>query len=77
MPKLPFSIEELALLDAIHDDPRNDRPRLAYADWLETHGLPGFTELIRIQWREPAHDLTAERLFEERYELIFSRSITG
>ena len=30
---MPFSPEEFALLDAIHADPRNDAPRLAYADW--------------------------------------------
>ena len=61
MPKQPFSTEELALLDAIHCDPRNDRPRLAYADWLETHGLPGFAELIRIQCSEPYFVLTMGR----------------
>ncbi len=58
MPKQPFSTEELALLDAIHDDPRNDGPRLAYADWLEAHGLPGFAEFIRLQCREPYFVLT-------------------
>jgi uncharacterized protein (TIGR02996 family) len=53
VPKELFSADELHILGAIHDDPRNDRPRLAYADWLETQGLPGFAEFIRIQCREP------------------------
>lgn len=53
MEKRRFAAGELALLAAIHDDPRNDRPRLDYADWLESHGLPGFAEFIRIQCREP------------------------
>jgi uncharacterized protein (TIGR02996 family) len=35
---MPFNDEELALLDAIHADPRNDTPRLAYADWLIERG---------------------------------------
>jgi uncharacterized protein (TIGR02996 family) len=38
MPNQPFSGEELTLLDAIHDDPRNDGPRLKYAAWIERQG---------------------------------------
>jgi uncharacterized protein (TIGR02996 family) len=28
----------MALLEAMHADPRNDAPRLDYARWLEEHG---------------------------------------
>lgn len=51
MPTRQFSDEELALLDAIHADPRDDAPRLAYADWLGEHGEPEYAEFIRIQQR--------------------------
>ncbi len=70
MPKQPFSTEELALLHAIHDDPRNDRLRLDYSDWLEANGLPGFAEFIRIQCSEPYFVLTmgpAPRVDTETY----------
>jgi uncharacterized protein (TIGR02996 family) len=43
-----FSDEERALLDAIHDDPHDDGPYLAYADWLEGHGHP-MGEFIRLR----------------------------
>jgi len=38
LPKEVFSAEELSLQDAIHDDPRNDGPRLAFAYWLNDRG---------------------------------------
>lgn len=41
MPARPtFSDEERALLDTIHDEPRNKAPYLAYADWLDGQGHP-------------------------------------
>jgi uncharacterized protein (TIGR02996 family) len=48
-----FHDEELALLDAIHADPKNDAPRLVYADWLEMEGEPEHAEFIRLQCRNP------------------------
>lgn len=47
MPRRPFTAKELALLDQIHADPRNDALRLAYADWLAQRNDP-FGEFIRI-----------------------------
>jgi uncharacterized protein (TIGR02996 family) len=46
---MPFTVEELALINAIHDDPRNDAPRLAYADWCSLNGLDDLAELIRLE----------------------------
>jgi uncharacterized protein (TIGR02996 family) len=45
--------EELDLLEAIHADPRNDAPRLAYADWLEMANKPEYAEFIRLQCQQP------------------------
>jgi uncharacterized protein (TIGR02996 family) len=45
--------EELALLSAIHADPRNDFPRLAYADWLEKVNKREYAEFIRLQCQHP------------------------
>jgi uncharacterized protein (TIGR02996 family) len=44
-----WSDEELTLLAAIHAQPRNDAPRLAYADWLEKTGKREYAEFIRLQ----------------------------
>jgi uncharacterized protein (TIGR02996 family) len=41
------------LLSAIHADPRNDSPRIAYADWLEANGQAEVAAFIRIHCREP------------------------
>jgi uncharacterized protein (TIGR02996 family) len=49
----PMTPEELALLSAIHADPKNDTPRLAYAAWLQANGQPDAAEFIRIQCQEP------------------------
>ena len=46
---MPFSDEELALIDAIHADPRDDAPRLAYAEWLDLHGGSGAARMIVSQ----------------------------
>jgi uncharacterized protein (TIGR02996 family) len=51
MPKHTFHPEELALLAAIHAEPREDTPRLVYADWLQEHGEPEYAEFIRLQCR--------------------------
>ena len=46
-------VEELALIDAIHADPRNDVPRLAYADWLAENDEHEHAEFIRLQCQKP------------------------
>jgi uncharacterized protein (TIGR02996 family) len=48
-----FSDEELALIAAIHADPKNDAPRLAYADWLEKDSEHHHAEFIRLQCERP------------------------
>lgn len=62
MPRPTFTPDELALLADVHAAPRDDRPRLAYADWLEEHGQPDYGTFIRlscrvrtpVSWRKPA-----------------------
>ena len=51
-----------ALLAAIRQAPRDDAPRLIYADWLDEHGDPDRAEFIRLQieidpFRRPDTDL--------------------
>src|SRR5438309_7067053 len=38
-----------ALLAAIREAPRDDAPRLIYADWLDEHGEADLAEFIRVQ----------------------------
>lgn len=60
-----------ALLRAICENPREDTPRLAFADWLEEHGRPDRAAFIRtdialslrdewdadrLRWEERKHD---------------------
>lgn len=42
-------MSEAAFLAAIRDDPDDDLPRLAYADWFEEHGQADRGEFIRVQ----------------------------
>jgi uncharacterized protein (TIGR02996 family) len=42
-------VNHLAFLQAIRDDPDDDLPRLAYADWLEEQGDAPRGEMIRVQ----------------------------
>ena len=44
-----FCRDELALLDAIHANPRDDTIRLIYADWLQENGQEEYAEFIRLQ----------------------------
>ena len=53
MQQQPYTADELSLIDAIHVAPHDDAPRLAYADWLETHGAGDYAEFIRLQCQEP------------------------
>jgi uncharacterized protein (TIGR02996 family) len=48
-----FSDEELALIAAIHADPKNDAPRLAYAEWLAKNDEHEHAEFIRLQCQAP------------------------
>jgi uncharacterized protein (TIGR02996 family) len=56
-----FPEEELALIAAIHADPRDDAPRLTYADWLAAHDQGELAELIRLTCRQPYFDLRMSR----------------
>ncbi|WP_437186506.1 TIGR02996 domain-containing protein [Planctomicrobium sp. SH668] len=53
MQQQPYTDQELALIEAIHAAPRDDQPRLAYADWLEQHGAGDYSEFIRLQCQQP------------------------
>jgi uncharacterized protein (TIGR02996 family) len=65
--KQHFHPTELGLLNAIHADPRDDAPRLVYADWLEESGKQDYAEFIRLQieaarahkdlWTDPKQSL--------------------
>lgn len=48
-----ISPDALGLLKAILDDPADDLPRLAYADWLEENGQEERAEFIRYDIRYP------------------------
>jgi uncharacterized protein (TIGR02996 family) len=48
-----FGNRELALLASIHADPRDDAPRLIYADWLDEQGQSELAEFIRLQCKCP------------------------
>jgi uncharacterized protein (TIGR02996 family) len=45
--------EEVALLDDVHAAPKDDAPRLIYADWLTDQGHADLAEFIRLQCYEP------------------------
>ena len=51
MTRTAVGAEELGLLGEIHAGPRDDAPRLVYADWLEEHGRPEYAGFIRLQLR--------------------------
>lgn len=48
--------DEAALLRAVIEEPEDDLPRLAYADWLDEHGQARRAEFIRLQCRLAAMD---------------------
>src|SRR4051794_20300880 len=43
-----MSADRQALIDAIRDEPDNERLRLVYADWLEDNGHPQRAEYVRL-----------------------------
>ena len=53
--------ERDALLRAIFENPEDDAPRLAYADWLEDHADPLQAEFVRAQVAEAAFGPDTER----------------
>ena len=53
MPTQCWSDDELSLLAAIHTAPRDDAPRLTYADWLEGIGKKEYAEFVRLQCQQP------------------------
>jgi uncharacterized protein (TIGR02996 family) len=46
---MPMSDDRAAFLAAIIAAPKDDLPRLIYADWLDEHGEPARAEFIRVQ----------------------------
>jgi uncharacterized protein (TIGR02996 family) len=66
---------EQGLLDAIHEHPHDDVPRLVYADWLDDQGGPdneARAELIRVQCQLdqlPGNDPRFDSLQEREAEL--------
>jgi uncharacterized protein (TIGR02996 family) len=44
-----FAVTHDDFLQAVLDNPDDDAPRLAFADWLEEHGDPERAEFIRVQ----------------------------
>jgi uncharacterized protein (TIGR02996 family) len=49
LPAGQTTVDEAGLLQAIADDPDDDLPALAYADWVEENGDPQKAELIRLR----------------------------
>ncbi len=68
-----FQADELGLLADIHAAPRDDAPRLIYADWLQDDGQPAYAEFIRLQIeaeRARADKTAAPRLSPREDELL-------
>jgi uncharacterized protein (TIGR02996 family) len=57
-----------ALLRAVCENPRDDTPRLIYADWLDEHGQPERAAFIRFECEFPQWDHTHPR-YEELLQL--------
>jgi uncharacterized protein (TIGR02996 family) len=51
MAKKRILTPDQAFFQSIRDSPRDDTPRLVYADWLEETGQPERAEFIRLQYR--------------------------
>jgi uncharacterized protein (TIGR02996 family) len=79
-------MDDKALLAAVLDDPDDDLPRLAYADWLDEHGDDARAEFIRAQVElartPPAEDRHAQLLarcreLEERHRAEWVAAAPG
>src|SRR5262249_27660854 len=57
---LPHSPEMDSFLQAIHDEPCEDAPRLVFADWLDEHDDPR-GEFIRLSCAKEGVDLEDPR----------------
>jgi uncharacterized protein (TIGR02996 family) len=61
--------DEAALLAAIRAKPRDDAPRLVYADWLDEHGYESRAAYIRAMVRDLPVRITCRVTIEpDRYE---------
>src|SRR5262245_61459292 len=68
--------ENRGFLGAIRESPRDDVPRLVYADWLDDHGDTARAEFIRVQCelaRLPGKERRAELEHRERALLSANR----
>lgn len=61
--------DEDSLLDAIAESPRDDTPRLVYADWLDEHDRPVQAEFIRLQCTLAGLDDRSMRVRRQNIEL--------
>lgn len=67
MPPQAYDPEEIALLEGIHDAPRDDAPRLIYSDWLEDHGHDDLAAFIRWQVGGERAGLSEDDLHHTRF----------
>jgi uncharacterized protein (TIGR02996 family) len=65
-----------ALLRAICDDPEDNTPRLAFADWLEEHGEVGRAEFIRLDIAHESMDGEALMENEDRWMQLLDEHVT-
>jgi uncharacterized protein (TIGR02996 family) len=62
--------DRLGLITAIHEQPEDDLPRLAYADWLEEQGEDEHAEFVRVELR-----LARMGRDHEDYRPLFAREL--
>lgn len=65
----PFHPEELALLAAIHAQPKDNTIRLVYADWLQENGQPEYAEFVRLSIRL-YRPISPEPELRSRWEIL-------
>src|SRR6516162_4698742 len=65
-----------SVLQDIIENPADDCPRLAYADWLEEHGQADRAEFIRVQCRLVGltHEATERSVLLARAESLLRRN---
>jgi uncharacterized protein (TIGR02996 family) len=62
--------DRLGLMRAIHEQPEDDLPRLAYADWLEEQDDPAHAEFVRVEVA-----LSRVRRGSPEYRALFNREL--
>jgi uncharacterized protein (TIGR02996 family) len=62
--------DRLGLMRAIHEQPEDDLPRLAYADWFEEQGDPNHAEFVRVEVA-----LSRARRGSPEYRVLFDREL--